>query len=85
MKKFAAFALIGGLAAFLLGYSPSDILYLWPSGGGSSNPPPKVRRGPAPAEQAQRAAPAQPAAASSVTTGSSNDGSLEHRWGPTKP
>jgi len=84
MKGLLAFVLIGGLAAFLLGYGPQDLMNFCPSFG-SSNPPPKVRRTEA-ADSEQVSAPA-PAPAPAKSGGNSSDGSLEQRWktSPTKP
>jgi hypothetical protein len=84
MKGLLAFALIGGLAAFLLGYGPQDLMNFCPSFG-SSNPPPKIRRTEAAASE-QASAPA-PAPVPAKTGANSSDGSLDHRWdsSPTKP
>ncbi|HLW35660.1 MAG TPA: hypothetical protein VKS98_08375 [Chthoniobacterales bacterium] len=88
MKKVLALFVIALAAAFYMGYSPVDFI---PSFQASSAPPPKVRRAQPPAEQAQNAAPAPRTGGSTVIAGTSDDGSLEHRWkafpnsSPTKP
>ena len=89
MKGFIALVLVGGLAAFLLGYGPQDLMNFCPSFG-SSNPPPKVRRvEAATAEQAPSAAPAP--ARNGRNAATTSDGSLDQRWksdpgsSPAKP
>jgi hypothetical protein len=90
MKGFLAIVLVGAVVAFYFGYSPSDLLYCWPSFGSSNTPPPNVRRAQAAtADQAPAAAPAPRRSGGSPAVG--NDGSLEHRWrsdptsSPAKP
>ncbi len=77
MKKLLALFLIALAAAFYMGYSPVDFI---PSFQASSAPPPKARRAQPPTEQTQNAAPAPQTGGSTVIAGSSEDGSLEHRW-----
>jgi hypothetical protein len=85
MKAFLAFALVGAVIAFYLGYGPNDLIALWPSGAGGSTPPPKVRHSAPAADRTQIEAPAAAPARSSAVA-NSPDGSLEHRWtSPTKP
>jgi len=82
MKGLCAFLLIGAAAAYLLGYSPSDLMYMWPSGGGSSVQP-KARHTARSAEENQppgQAAPVRSSGSSVVV--STSDGSLEQRWKP---
>lgn len=87
MKKLLALLAIAMAAAYYMGYDVSDFIPSLPN----SAPPPRVRR-------AQVAAPAAPAPApqpqqsvvSNAATGSTDDGSLDHRWktdpsSPTKP
>ncbi|HJT46271.1 MAG TPA: hypothetical protein VJ721_08390, partial [Chthoniobacterales bacterium] len=57
MKALGGLLLVGAVVAFLLGYSPSDLMYMWPSGGGSSLPS-KSRRTAGTTEEARPSAPA---------------------------
>jgi cell division protein FtsN len=78
MKNILAVLLIAVAIAYYFGYDVTDFI---PSFSGNSRPTPKARRAPAPAEQAQNAAPVQSSSTSAVTTNSS-DGSLADRWSP---
>jgi len=90
MKKLFALLLIGLAAAYYMGFEPSDFISSFST---SSTPPPKAKRAaPPPPEQAKNPAPIQSSGGgSTVIAGTSDDGSLEHRWksypgsSPAKP
>jgi len=84
MKKLLALFVIALAACYYMGYEPVDFIPSF----SSSTPPPKVRRAEAQQQTSATAAapqPAQRSGGSTVIAGSSDDGTLEHRWIPRKP